>query len=1052
MKRPHTLPPPVSRLKSPLAWFAANPVAANLLMLLILIGGATSLWEIDKEVMPRLSGGMILLTAPYPGATPAQVEEAVCIPIEEAIYDLPGITHLYSEATEGQCQIIVSVPPEHDLRELLSTLRTRTQALSSLPKAVGRIEIREPAGTSEAINVVLYGPSDELTLKRLGERVRNDLLSIPGVVRLVDTVKTSYEIALEVSTERLHQHELTLREVVEAVRRTALDLPGGAIKTPTGELMLRAKGEFQDARALADLVLRANPDGTHLRLGEVALIREGLAEQGSEHRFDGYPAVGWRIYARHDVVEVAHRVAAYVTERSPRLPEGIQLATRGDNSRLFVERVNTLLEDGLIGSVLVVGVLMAFLRTRVAFWAGVGIVISVFGTLWWMPALGITLNQLSLFGFLLALGILADDAIIIGEEIHTRQRQGLRGLSGAIRGVQEVATPVILTVVIAGVAFLPGLFLPGWAGQLLRPLCLVILLTLVFSLVEALLILPAHLAEDVPQERTPSRLERLRAVLNQGLEGFIMHLYRPSLRRVLQWRYLTLAGFGAAMVITGALVAGGFVRLSLLADVAQDTFGVELTLPPGAPSTETRALAERVERALFELEGAWERGQPAGTPRIVAHLDTYLGERESSFWVELSPEARERIAVDELVREWRKRIGDIGRAKLDFLGREGAAPYDIKIGLSAPDPTLLMQAAEVLKRRLAAYPGVYDVGDSYEAGKPEVRLTLTPEAKHLGLPLKDLADQVHQGFLGEEAVHVLRGREEVKVVVRYPLGERQSLDHLRAIPVRLPKGGEAPLGALAEVSFAPGYARLTREDRRRVLRVQARVDPQQANVNTLYRDLEGRYFQSLEERFPTLQIGSREEEGALAQAFLHHTLLALTLIYALIAIPFRSYGQPLLFMVAIPVAWMGAVLAHGVLALPLSAESLMGMVAASGVVVNDSLVLLDYIYRRRASSEPLQVRITEACAARFRPILLTFLTNFAGFFPILLDTSEQAQFLVPMVVALAFGLLFGMVATLVAVPAGYAALDDIQGRVGGRLKPAQPTEPGEGSHRRQFKG
>lgn len=488
-------------------------------------------------------------------------------------------------------------------------------------------------------------------------------------------------------------------------------------------------------------------------------------------------------------------------------------------------------------------------------------------------------------------------------------------------------------------------------------------------------------------------------------------------------------GIYGHVMYSGCLGCRGYIRLSLEPDVVLDSFELRLTLPPGAPFSEMRALATRVERTLFKLRAELDRAQPPGDPSVITHLETSIHEEWAGFWIEVAPHARKHLVVEDFVRKWRKKIGDIGRAKIDFIYRQGDTFYDIELDLSDLDPVHLDQAATALKQHLGAYPGVFDVTDSTVPGKPEVHLKLKPEAERFGLRLKDLAEQVRGAYFGEEAQRFIRGREEVKIMVRLPLKERRSLDALRTLPVQLPEGGQVPLGSLAEVDFMPGYAQITRHDRRRVLKVQARVDPDQTDVNAIYTDLEHGQLKSLKSRFPTLRVDvgqQRQEQEETVTALVRNTLIALTVIYVLIAIPFRSYLQPFIFMLSVPVTWMGAILAHFVLKLPLSMESLVGMIAASGVVANDSLILLDYTHKRRDKGIRLPDVIAEACAARFRPIFPAFLTNFAGFLPILFETSVQAQFLVPMVLALAAGLLFGMVATLVLTPACYVILEDVR--------------------------
>jgi multidrug efflux pump subunit AcrB len=561
------------------------------------------------------------------------------------------------------------------------------------------------------------------------------------------------------------------------------------------------------------------------------------------------------------------------------------------------------------------------------------------------------------------------------------------------------------------------------------------ILTLVFSLVEALLILPSHLVGDIDTEAKPGRLQRLRERMNRGLDRFVERIYRPLLETALAWRYLTVALFIALLAICSALVLSDRVRQSINPDVTKDSFWVSMQLPQSAPYSETQALATQVEKALFalrdELDGIDQalvtsvNTAHANDHSVIVGVETIIWEHGAGIWLEFSAEGRRRLKVEQFIRDWRQRIGDIGRGKVDFIYKEGDVPYDIELLLGAGDPSLLQPAAEQLKKTLEAFPGVYDVIDSAEPGKPEVRLALKPEAERLGLRLEQLAEQVRQGYYGAEVHRFLRGRREVKVMVRYPLEQRQSLDALKAQPVRLPNGSSVPLNDLADIKLVQGYSRLNREDRQRVLKVQARVDPTKADVNGIYAALESGALPRLEQAFPGLnvQIGQqRQEQEAMLAAFGKNTLIALLVIYALIAVPFKSYSKPLIFLLAAPVAWSGAVLAHWAAGLPLSMESLVGMIAASGVVINDSLVLLDYIRQHGDDDTPVETLISAACIARFRPILLAFLTNFAGFLPTLIETSQQAQFLIPMTLSLSAGLLIGMAASLILTPVCYAIL------------------------------
>jgi len=1023
-----------------LAWFAANPVAANLLMLIILIGGLVGYNVMDKEVFPRFNPQQIEVTAIYPGAGPLEIEASVCVRLEAAINDVPSVKRLYTEIQQGSCNIKVSVLPDTNLEQVLNVLQGRIQGIPRLPKNLEKIEVKRTERNDDdgVIWVALHGPTDPLTLQRYGEHIREDIERIPGVRNVRNYNEIAYEIAIEVSPAKLQQYRLSLHDVTKAIRRASLDQSNGLVKTPAGELQLRVKGKAQDVTSISNLVLRTAADGTRLCLGDVAVIKDGFEERLSEWHYDGKPTQGWEVHTQYSAVEVARRVNDYVAEQQLQLPEGLAITTWWDDSQAYEERVRTLVEDGLGGFVLVCLVLTLFLRLRVALWAGVGIFTSVLGALWLMPMLDVSLNMLSLFGFLLAMGILVDDAIIIGESVYSYQQEDRvqdaeASLAAAINGVQAVALPVILSVLVALVAFLPGLFLPGWAGQMMKPICLVMILTLIFSLIEALLILPSHLAAPERSKLSVSGLDRLRATLNRGLERFVERYYRPFLQRALDWRYLTITVFMVLILLCAVWVDSGRIRLSVQADVVKDSFWVSLKTPQDMPYSEARQRAQQVEQAFFslrdELDGVSKEPHKSNldpnSASVVVGLETIVWEHGAGFWTEFSAVGRQRIIVEDFINQWRKRIGDLGRTKIDFLYKEGDVPYDIEFDLGATDSELLPKAAEALKNTLAAYPGVYDVIDSSEPGQPEVRLTLKPEAERLGVRLEDLSEQVRHAYFGDEVERLQRGRNEVKVMVHYPREERESLDSLASMPVQLSDGQQAPLGTLAEVTLTPGVDKLIRQNRRRVLKVQARVDPQKADVNALYAALEASDLLNLRQRYPGLSIDigqERQDQNIMAQALKQNTLIALLVIYVLIAVPFRSYLKPLIFLLAAPVAWSGAVIAHGLAGLPLSMESLVGMIAASGVVVNDSLVLLDYLKEHEHEQKPITELICEACTARFRPIFLAFLTNFAGFLPALLETSPQAQFLIPMTLSLSAGLLVGMAASLILTPVCYAVL------------------------------
>lgn len=1016
--------------RSILAWFAANPVAANFLMILIVLGGCYSLQTMVKEAYPRFAPPQIEIKAEYPGAGPAEVQDGVCIPIEEAIHDLAGIKKLGSSAIEGTCTLDVEVEQGFSTRELSGSIRARTQTITTLPKAVEKIDIDDTAWEYPAISVVLYGNADPLTLRHLAEKVRDDLGALPGVRVSEIWNRNAYEISIDIPAERLRQHGLTLAQVAEAIRQSSVDVPGGVLKSGSGELQLRSKHTAYDTDALRDIPLKQSSDGAVIKLGDLATITDGFDDKIFESFSNGEPSITIGVKAQTDLVATAEAVREYVKTLNDSLPEGIHYTLRRDNARSFAELLDTLKIEGISGFFLVFLVLLLFISTQVAIWAAVGVMLSVFGALWLLPLFDVSLNMLSLFGFVLAMGVLVDDAIIVSERIHELQQQGHPGLRGAIKGIKDVAIPVVLGVMIGLITFLPGLFVPpSWALMFMKPVAVVMILSLAFSLVEALLILPAHLAHEARPMAKSSLLDRIRAWLNCGLEFLLSKAYRPMLQAFLNWRYVVVAVFTSAVIIGWALIHVDHVKLSLEEDMSYDNFHVHLRPALGTPYTDTKAKVQEFLVGLKKAETELNAAQPAGTPSVIEGLDVSLEEVDPIIWVEFSSEARKQFHIRDLIDRWYKHIPNIGDFKPDFHTPTEQDVVDLEIEVRSPDPQELDAVMDILKDRVADYTEITEIEDSRRPGKPELRYNLTPEAERLGISVNNLAEQVRAAYAGEIVQRFIRGRDEVKTVLRTARPERKELSDLNALPIQLPNGSQAPLATLATFDYEPGFGALTREGRQGQAGLHAKLSQNSAiKGKDIFKSLEDNLFPSLLAQYPNADIsaGEAKEEAELLEAGLKtNTFIALIAIYALIAVSFRSYLQPLLFMLAVPVAWLGAVLIHGALGLTMSFQSVIGMIAAIGVVVNDSIVLLDYIQKRKGAEVSLHEVIVEACTSRFRPIILVALTNFAGFLPMLFETSEQAKFLVPMTLALTFGLLFGMVATLFLIPACYAVLEDV---------------------------
>ena len=1036
-------------------WFARNRVAANLLMALILAGGAVTLLTVNLEVFPEVSLDLITVSVEYRGAAPEEVEEAVCVRIEEAIQGLDGIKRINSVAQEGLGVVTVELEVDADVRKALDDVKSRIDAIDTFPEETEKPVIQEMTNRRQVINLAVYGEADERTLKHLGEKVRDEISALSGITLVELASARPYEISIEVSEDDLRRHGLTFDQVANMVRRSSIDLPGGSVKTAGGEILLRTKGQAYRGREFESLVLWTRSDGTHLRLGDVATVIDGFAETDQFSRFNGQPAVLVEVFRSgdQDALDLAGKVKRYIAEAQPRMPEGIRLATWQDSSKILNDRLSLLLRNGAVGFVLVFITLALFLRFRLAFWVSLGIPISFMGAIWLMPGLGVTINLISLFAFIVVLGIVVDDAIIVGENVFTHQHRTGKGVEGAISGAQEVSRPVIFAVLTTVAAFSPLLVVEGVMGKIMAVIPLIVIPCLLFSLVESLFVLPAHLShmrKKSMEERAPvSRAwRRFQKRFTDGLDLFIRKVYRPWLERGLRQRYMTLAIGVSMLLLTVGLVRGGYIGFQFFPDVEADFISAAITLPQGTPVEMTSQAVARLEASgrqvqqeleqqtgedLFQYtisaigEHPFRRVQQAnagaGGDRLTA---AHLGE----VTIELTPAEAREVSSADIAARWRELTGSIPDAvELAFTASLLSTGEDINVQLTGPDIDELREAADELKARLAEYTGVYEITDSFREGKREIKLGIQPAAEVVGLTLADLGRQVRQAFYGEEVQRIQRGRDELRVMVRYPEEERRSLGDLESMRIRLADGLQVPFSEVATVEPGRGYAAIRRADRRRAISVTADVDTEVASVGSIIGDLEKRVlpeilsgYESMHYSFEGAQAQQRDTLGGLVWGF----ALAIVLIYALLAVPLRSYGQPIVIMAAIPFGLVGAALGHVIMGMDLTIMSMFGIVALAGVVVNDSLVLVDFINRHRAAGGDLITAVRQAGVARFRPIMLTSFTTFAALTPLLLEKSMQARFLIPMAVSLAFGVLFSTLITLVLVPSGYLVLMDVK--------------------------
>ncbi len=1040
-------------MKNAVAWFAENHVAANLLMLFLLAAGIFTGITMKIEVFPETELDIISVRISYSGASPAEVEEAVLRRIEEQVAGLAGIERIDSLAREGLGTVTIEVMKGWDVKKLLDEVKAEVDRITTFPDEADKPVVRALTRRSRVINVAVFGNASEATIKRLAEKIQDDITNLPGITLAELSGVRTEEVSIEISEETLRRHGLTLGQVAEAIRKASLDLPAGRIKTGAGEVLIRTKGRRYYADDFRDVAVMAHPDGSVVTLGQLATIREDFEDIDLSARFHGKPAALIKVYrvADQNALTVAATVKRYLADIRPGLPAGIDVAFYSDRSEILKSRLMLLIKNLTFGLVLVSILLGMFMNLRLAFWVTLGIPISFMACVMLLPHFDVSINMISLFAFIMVLGIVVDDAIIIGENIYRRQELGQGPLKASVEGALEVGRPVVFSVLTTMVAFWPLLMAAGTMGKLMRNIPVVVILVLAGSLVESLFILPAHLersARKASRRRPgPPREKRF----SRWLKRFVNGPYRRLVGFCINWRYATLAVGLVLLLLSFGVWKAGWVKFIFFPRVEGNTMRCYVTMPVGTPVQQTREVIGRIERAALEVIREADGRRPQDAPSLMEYSLLLVGAHSgrggtrgtgghlAQIWIELVASEKRSISTAELTRRWRKKVGAVpGAEAITFRSEIHGAGNPVEIHLSLDNHEQLVQAADALKLELQRYPGVFDISDSFLPGKREMQLKLLPAARSLGLTLEDLARQVRHAFYGAEALSLQRGKDEISVMVRYPEAERRSLGAVEQMRIRTPAGIEVPFSRVAEVKFEKGYATIERAQRRRVIKVTADVNDAITNANEVRMSLEQSFLPRLKSQYPGLRYSiegegkeQKESLGDVMQAF----AIALFGIYALLAIPFKSFSQPFVVMAAIPFGFVGALIGHLIMGFNFSLLSLFGMVGLAGVVVNDSLVLVYTANRIRRQGESVHNAVVNAGCLRFRPIMLTSLTTFAGLSPMLLERSVQAQFLIPMAISLAFGVLFSTFVTLLLIPCGYMLLNDFHNLLTGK-----PTE------------
>jgi multidrug efflux pump subunit AcrB len=1010
-------------------WFAENHVAANLMMITILVGGMISIPGINRLLFPIINPGLYQINIPYPGGGPQEIEDRILIPVEEAVHDIEGVDRVISRAREGIGWIDIFTEIDLDDTEkqrVINEIKLRIDAINTFPREAENPQVREIQFREQALSIAITGDMGEAVALKIAQEIEDEVSRLPGIPMTRMQGAREPELAIEVSEFALRKFGLSFDDVVSAIKRSSVNLPSGVVKAAGGDVELKARGQAYVGTDFEEIVVLRGDDGTKVHIKDVANVIDGFQEANFVARFNGVSTILVDVQQGEgaDIIDISRVVHEYVEMKNKELPEGVELTIWMDFSIAFGERMSTLAFNALGGLVLVFLVLFLFLRPVIAFWVTVGIAVSFMGTMWMFPFTGLSLNMISTFAFLLVLGIVVDDAIIIGESVHLAQEEGLRGREAAIFGAQRVSKPIIFAGATTIIAFIPMLFFPGESAKMTMAIPIVVTLTLMFSLFECLFILPHHLSGMKPLEEPRNKVSR---AIRNFQQWFALNLtwvartwYKPFMEICLKHRYSTTAAFIMLLTIAFTLMSTGRVRSDFQPSFNLDFLQVEILVPEGLAFEQSEALLVQLEGAAFTLKAELNEEYPEFDGEILTNVVSFAGRNQINLAIAFQNLDNAGLDIAKLSDRWRTHAGhlpDVLELNTRFSANDGG--QDVLVFLSSGDPDALDAGVEAARAQLATYAGAYDISDLKRGGRPELTLKMKPNAEAMSVTLADVARQVRQGFYGEEVQRIPRGRDNVRVMVRYPLEERRSIDNLTDMYIRTPSGQEVPFDSVAEAEYGTGYAYIRREHRERTNYVWASLTEDGMTADEITKDLKENYFKKWEAEFPGLNVGTggfQEEQAEFMEAFARMGFMTIIAIYILMAIAFRSYAQPLIILTAVPFGFMGAIFGHLIYDMNFSIMSYLGFVAAAGVVVNDNLVLVDFINRLRLEGKDDFESIREGAVSRFRPIVLTSVTTFIGLYPMMSLTGLQAAFLTDMVVSLAFGVLFATAVTLLLVP------------------------------------
>ncbi len=1024
-------------------WFARNAVAANLIMIFVFLAGALSLSNVSKEMFPRSDTNMITVRASYPGAAPVEIEKGIILPIEAALEGLQGVKKIWSNAGRDFALITLETEPNQNVNEIMSLTEGRIDGIVNFPMDMEKPQIQRVLKNFWAVGLSVHGNMTQQEKKILGEEIYDELLQLPEIKEVQLWGAGKHEISIEVDEARLRAFNLTLQEVADAVRASSLDLPAGIIRTDNGNVQLRTEGKSYFGEDFEKIVIRGATDGSELTIADVADVKDGFMEENIDNRFDRAASFTLGIFSLEgqNLLKISEQVHLYAEEKRKTLPNGLKMSVHNDEAYHLNGRLQMMSENLFLGSILVAIVLALFLNLKIAMWVMVGIPLSFAGAFWLMPFGGVTVNVMSLFAFIMVLGIVVDDAIIIGESVYReitddykkKKAQGDRHLNQytasvetVVNGTHRVAIPSTIGLLTTMAAFLPLMFLGGTFDGISRTISIVVLLCLTFSLIESKLILPSHLVGLRLNKESDSLLSPLYSCqrwVSDTLYRFIDGVYEPILRNALNHRYVTLASFLGTLILIVSVITSGIAKFEFFPNVPGDDVRAEITMHDGASRESISETINIVENAIYTVNESYLLSNPSSVG-LIEHVSFHVkDDSEIVFRLALTKSEFREITANDIERLWRDEVGllpDVRKQR--YMASEGPAGPKISLSLSGPDPDELSLAGIELQEYLTQFQGVYDIYNSQGSGNKELLISLKPSASQVGVRLVDIARQVRQAFHGEEAQRIQRDSETINVMVRFPYADRRSIASLENMLIRTSSGESIAIGEVANIQMGLGVTEIRRLDRKRTITITAEVLENKIESGDVVRDVKASFVPMLLEKYPSVEFrltGGTKEQNDYYSKMIISGLTSLILMYGLLAVPLKSYLQPVLIMSVIPFGFVGAALGHMLLGVTMNMLSIIGIMALAGVVVNDSLIMVDFANRQLADGLTPNNSIIAAGKKRFRAILLTTLTTFVGLLPLLFETSVQAQFVIPMALSLSFGILFASTITLILVPCLY---------------------------------